>query len=359
MELQVINVSHPHWTEALQHLRHDFYHLPAYAAIEARRIQAIPEAVLIQEGEKILFLPYLLRRCNDLFPDNLSASETFDLISPYGYPGFLLNPIGLEDITFIQRAINHLVEQFKARAICAAFLRLHPILNQELPQLDPQPRVMQSETVAVDLNLTEAEIWHQTRPEHRNKINKLKRAGFSASLVSWQDYQDDFIEIYTETMDRVGASAAYYFNRDYFYQLGKALQEKLHLCIVQLDQQPACAGLFTECCGIVQYHLGGTRHSFLKQSPSTLMFDHIRYWAKARENQVFHLGGGVGGANDSLHHFKAGFSQQRHQFYSLCLILDPEKYRDLVTLQSKRLEIQPEQLLQTKFFPAYRASAVS
>jgi lipid II:glycine glycyltransferase (peptidoglycan interpeptide bridge formation enzyme) len=156
-------------------------------------------------------------------------------------------------------------------------------------------------------------------------------------------------------MERVGASSSYYFNRNYFLQLAEVLQEKLHLCIVESDQQVACAGLFTECCGIVQYHLGGTRHQFLKQSPSTLMFDHVRYWAKARGNQVFHLGGGVGGAKDSLHHFKAGFSQQRYQFSLLSLLLDEEKYQYLVALKAKQSETQPEQLLKSSFFPAYRS----
>ncbi|HEY9661156.1 MAG TPA: GNAT family N-acetyltransferase [Allocoleopsis sp.] len=361
MKLQVIDSENPLWIETLQQLRHDFYHLPAYLALEAQRTQSIAEAVLIQDDGNLLFLPYLLRRCGGLFPDDVQASELFDVVSPYGYPGLLYNPTKsgnteFINTAFIRAAINQLIDNWIDRGICNAFIRLHPILNHHLEKIYSSPACqIHSETIAVDLRLPDAEIWHQTRPEHRNKINKIKRAGFTAKLVSWQEYKNDFIEIYKETMDRVGASPCYYFSSDYFSQLAEALQEQLHLGIVEFDHQIACAGLFTECGGIVQYHLGGTRQQFLHRSPTTLLFDHVRYWAKARGNQSFHLGGGVGGANDSLHHFKAGFSQKRYQFSLIRLILNETNYRHLVTLRAKQINSAPEQLLQTQFFPAYRS----
>jgi lipid II:glycine glycyltransferase (peptidoglycan interpeptide bridge formation enzyme) len=215
------------------------------------------------------------------------------------------------------------------------------------------------ETVFIDLRLSEAEIWQETRPEHRNKINRCKRAGFTARMVQVEQYISEFITIYEETMERVGAAQSYYFNKDYYLELRDALGEQLHLCIVELNNQVACAGLFTECCGIVQYHLGGTRNHFLKQAPSKLMFDYVRFWAKDRGNEVFHLGGGVGSAKDSLYHFKAGFSKQRDNFMTLRLITDEIKYRELVELRAKSLNTDATILLATSFFPAYRSSLTS
>jgi hypothetical protein len=358
MKLQIIDPSDPLWMETLHHLRYDFYHLPVYVSLEAQRSQASAKAALIQAEGKILFLPYLLRRCDDIFENDRQASEIFDLVSPYGYPGFLMNSAA-ENSDFIQAAIEQLIQGLKAEGVCSVLLRLHPILNHRFNQLYSSSFCrVHSETVAIDLSLSEAEIWHQTRSEHRNKINKCKRAGFTARFVPCREQMDTFIDIYTETMNRVGASSTYYFTSDYFFHLAEALQEKLHLCIVELDRQSVCAGLFTECCGIVQYHLGGTRQAYMKQSPSTLMFDWVRRWAQERGNQVFHLGGGVGGMHDSLYHFKAGFSHQRYQFSLFCLTLDDEKYQYLVSLQAKRLKIQSEQLLQTTFFPVYRSSVI-
>ncbi|MBE9014451.1 GNAT family N-acetyltransferase, partial [Pseudanabaenaceae cyanobacterium LEGE 13415] len=240
--------------------------------------------------------------------------------------------------------------------IVSAFFRLHPLIYERFAELYPSEACkIHSETVSIDLTLSDEALWSQTRPEHRTKINRCRRSGFHARQVTFEQNGEDFIEIYTETMNRVSASASFYFTRDYFLQLAEVLGESLHVCVVEFDQTIVCAGLFTECAGIVQYHLGGTRTAFLKQSPSVLMFDAMRSWAKVRGNHTLHLGGGVGGAADSLHHFKAGFSKRRHSLPLLRSIPHPELYQQLVELRAKSLDCSIDKLLQSGFFPAYRA----
>lgn len=356
MSLQVIELENPLWLQTLQKLRHDIYHLPEYVAVEARRIKAIPAAILIVDNEKTFFLPYLLRQCNDIVDGELSTEEIFDVVSPNGYAGILLSEAAASTPEFLEYAMNELMDIWRAKGVCSAFLRLHPILNQEFKEiLKPENCQISGETVSIDLKLSNAEIWQQTRPEHRNKINKCKRNGLTARIFSFVKNIKEFIEIYEETMERVGAAKSYYFDYDYFFHLANGLGGKIYLCIVELEEQAICGGLFTECCGIVQYHLGGTRTKFLKQAPSKLMFDYVRFWAKERGNEVFHLGGGVGASQDSLYHFKAGFSKQRHNLLTLRLITDTSKYLHLVDLRAKTLNTEVEKLLMTGFFPAYRS----
>lgn len=353
---QFLDLSHPLWQQTLNNLRHDIYHLPEYVALEAQRIKAIPEAILISQGDRIFFVPYLLRSCNVLSTNHQSQVELFDVISPYGYPGILMNEAAANTPEFLSLAFNELIHQLSNKKVCSAFLRLHPILNQNLSEY-PHCQV-NGETVAVDLTLSLAEIWNQTRPEHRNKINKCKRTGMTAKMVSFVDYIDDFIDIYEQTMDRVGATKSYYFGKDYFVELSQALKNQLHLCIVELNDEIICGGLFTEACGIVQYHLGGTKSAFLKQAPSKLMFDYVRTWAKERNNEFLHLGGGVGSAKDSLYHFKAGFSKQRHTFSTMRLVVDQKNYHSLVQRRAEELDISDEELLKSDFFPAYRITSI-
>jgi Acetyltransferase (GNAT) domain len=356
MNWQIIETSNILWLETLQKIRYDIYHLPQYVDLEAKRIKATSEAILIADGDKVFFLPYLIRPCNNLFDNELIMPETFDVISPYGYPGILLSEAAVNTPEFVEIALKYLINVWRNQQVCSAFLRLHPLLKQNFNEMVQSGYYkVNGETVSVNLQLSETEIWHQTRPEHRNKINKCKRAGFTPTMVPFMQYINDFIAIYEQTMDRVGATKSYYFGSEYFLQLFKALGDQLHLCIVKLAEEIACAGLFTECCGIVQYHLGGTKNEFLPQAPSTLMFDYVRFWAKERGNQVFHLGGGVGGSQDSLYHFKAGFSKQRHTFLTQRLIIDQEKYLHLVELRAKYLKTDAETLLNTDFFPAYRS----
>ncbi|BAZ12829.1 hypothetical protein NIES4071_46630 [Calothrix sp. NIES-4071] len=354
MQVEIIDVFSPRWLQILQNLRHDVYHLPQYIFTEAFRTNSKPEAILISEGEKTFCLPYLLRLYTGLFDKSRILKDCYDIGSPIGYAGFLLSDAATSEPNFLKAAIEQLITTFKARNICSAFFRLHPILNQNINQvLSSEIIQISGETLSIDLNLSPAEIWRQTRPEHRTSINRCKRNGYTAKIVDYKEYIDEFINIYYETMDRVGAKTYYYFDYEYFCKLMN-LNEAIHLCIVEKDNEVACAGIFTECCRIIQYHLGATKSQFLKQAPSKLMFDYVRFWAKERGNEVFHLGGGLGAKINSLYHFKAGFSNQKHSFLTLRLIIDKEKYYYLVNLRAKTLSIEPEKLLNSNFFPAYR-----
>lgn len=122
------------------------------------------------------------------------------------------------------------------------------------------------------------------------------------------------------------------------------------------NNQVACAGLYTEVCGIVQSTLGGTINKFVHLSPSSLETDYARYWAKARGNEFLHLGGGVGASQDSVYSFKKGFSKLQHTFMTLRLIIDENKYNHLVNLRAKVLNTEISNLLNSEFFPAYRST---
>ncbi len=356
MDVQVIKLSNPLWLNTLSQIRHDIYHLPEYVCLESIRTQANPEAILIVDGEKIFFLPYLLRQCDDILPEESTRDEIFDVVSPYGYPGILLSEAALNTPGFLDLAMDELKSVLRERGVCSAFFRLHPILNHNLDKyFKPGTLTDNGETVSVDLTLSESKIWSHTRKGHRSTINKCKRLGMIARMVPVREYLNELAEIQKETMERVGASQRYFdFDYDYFLNMYNTLGNKIHLCIVEVENQVACVGLYTECCGIVQSTLGGTRNKFVNLSPGSLEIDYVRYWAKERGNEFLHLGGGLGGVKDSLNTFKSGFSKQRDSFLTLRLITDEEKYRYLVELRAKALGVRVEELSDIEFFPAYR-----
>ncbi len=354
MNVQIIDLQNTLWLKTLQKLRHDVYDLPEYAALESSRTNTTPEAVVIVDGDKIFFVPYLLRRCDDILPPESKSEAIFDAVSPYGYPGILLSEAAANTPGFPDLAMNELTGALKSKSVCSAFFRLHPILNCKFNEIfNSGTFTVSGETVSVNLKLSEAELWADTRRNHQNTINKCKRLGFTARMVPLEQYMNEFKKIYEETMNRVEASKSYYYKPDYFAQLFN-LGEAIHLCIVEWEEQVAAACVCFECCGIVQAHLGGTKNQFLHHSPFILLLDYVRYWAKERGNEFLHLGGGVGSSKDRLYAFKAGFSRQRHNFLTGRLIADQEKYNYLLGVRAKFLNIQPEELLKSNFFPAYR-----
>jgi hypothetical protein len=352
MQVQFLSPSHPLWMQSLQQLSYDFYHLPEYVNLEADRIQATPEAVLIQNEDQIFFLPYLLRR----WPNRVDEAIGWDIVSPYGYPGFLVNAVAVNSSEFIKQAISQLQQVWKDRGVCSAFLRLHPFINAGIEnRVGNLALQVNGETVSIHLAPSLEELWSQTRENHRRGIRRLKQAGFTAEIVPVETNLDSFISIYRETMDRVQAKSLYYFSQDYFTQFVKTLAPRVILCVAKFNQAIVSAGLFMECNGIVQYHLGGTRNAFLKEAPIKLIFDHVRTWSKERGNQILHLGGGLGSDRDSLYHFKLGFANQSHEFCTLRMIVNETEYAAWVALKANQSHQTQETLLNTNFFPAYRA----
>lgn len=356
MDAQVIELSNPLWLQTLEKVRHDIYHLPEYVGLEASRTQAVAEAILIEEGDKLFFVPYLLRHCDRILNLELTTQKVLDVVSPYGYPGILVNEAATSSLQFLELALAELINILRAKQVCSIFLRLHPILNRDFNKFySPHICKVNGETISINLKLSVSEIWQQTKPNQRNAINKCKRAGLTARMVSFKQYLNEFVSIYQETMERVKAKKHYYsFDYDYFLHLTDAIGDKLHLCIVEQNEEIACAGLYTECCGIVQSTLGGTKTKFIKQSPSSLETDYARFWAKERGNEVLHLGGGVGGFQDSVYFFKAGFSKQKHTFLTLRIITNENQYFNLANLHAKSLNADVTKLLESDFFPVYR-----
>ena len=158
---------------------------------------------------------------------------------------------------------------------------------------------------------------------------------------------DEFMAAYAETMDRVDSDAYLRFPRSYFDQLRGALGSRLHLVGVRIDERFAAGALFTEVDGVVQYHLGGTYDRYLGQHPTKALFHFARAHFRQRGNRVLHLGGGLGGRSDSLHHFKAGFSKHRWSFRCWKVIADPDTYTSLAADHGAPAG--------SSFFPAYRA----
>jgi Acetyltransferase (GNAT) domain len=367
MNIQVVSPIDAAWQECLNSIPHDFYHLPEYLELEAKRHDATAEAIIIKDADRVFFLPYIIRDCDRIASlPRLGSDRIYDIISPYGYPGMLVSTTG-QNSRFIEKCLDLIYGYWQEKNICSAFLRLHPILNSYIDSsigdrypfgngdLTQERLRHRGEVVVCDLTIDIDDIWKQMRSNHRTKINKLRRSGFVTTMVSTDKYLDVFIDIYIETMNRVNATQGYYFTRDYFHRFCQALGDRAQICIVETAGEIIAASLITEFSGIVQYHLGGTRTEFLPHSPTTIVFDYMIKWAKQRNNQYLNLGGGLSGNRDSLYHFKSGFSHQTKSFITIETIVNRSLYDHLTNIRAESLGIVASEIHNASFFPAYRS----
>lgn len=355
MDVVHLEIEDPRWREALGRIRHDFYHFPEYVKLDGECNEARPKAFLARDGTRELFIPYLVRRCDHLFPDATAANKVCDVVSPYGYPGLLLSDGARESPEFARQAMQRFRETLSEQGVCSAFFRMNPLLSDGFRALFPENFFgAVSDTVAIDLSVDETQMWKNVRDGHQWTINKCRKLGFIPRIAPLHEHLDCFMEIYKETMDRVRAKDSYYFPREYFARLAE-MREHVHCFVIELEGKPAAACIFFECDGIVQAHLGGTKSEYMNKSPFHLLLYHVAGWAKSRGNRYMHLGGGVGGSNDRLLQFKLGFSHLLFPFMTLRLITDEEKYRELTTLRAQAANVPVDDLLNAEYFPAYRA----
>ena len=58
MKTTTLDVNNLLWLKTLSKLPHDVYHLPDYVALDAKRTQTIPKAFVLEDEDKIFFVPY-------------------------------------------------------------------------------------------------------------------------------------------------------------------------------------------------------------------------------------------------------------------------------------------------------------
>jgi len=338
------------WAQILTTLsKYDVYHLPEYHAL----------AETCDEGEAILFVyrdsdctvafPLLLRNIEISLGDS-GADQWRDATSVYGYPGPIMKGSMTErSRNGFQSALNQfLLDQH----IVAVFSRLNPLLHQTKILTGYGQTQQVGTTLSIDLTLTEIEQLARYRKGHRYDIKRLIKSGYDCCEANDCELED-FITIYTQTMSRVDATPYYFFSKQYFDGLLHDMSGSVKLFTCKHDGIIACAALFSLCGCIVQYHLAGTREEYLQMAPMKLLLDYVRQWGIQQGAHTFHLGGGVGGENDSLFSFKRGFTDREHKFSVWKHIVSPDVYDLLYNYKCNQTGIFPEDT----YFPSYRNPA--
>jgi hypothetical protein len=274
-----------------------------------------------------------------------------DTTSVYGYGGPLASDgVTAEDVRSFTTALD---DFFRASRVVAAFSRLHPLLNQARLFGEYGRIETVGHTVSIDLSESPEQQWAAYRQNHRRGIRRLRRAGFTCGEVGLENI-DEFGTVYRQAMTELQADSHYHFSDDYLRQLVTCMPGTMHLFVCRHQGRTACAGLFSLCCGVVQYHLSGTVREFRNFAPAKMLLDSVREWAISQRARVFHLGGGKGGNADALYNFKLGFASRQHEFAVWKHIVDQDMYQRLCGRN-----VVPDTIgFGDSYFPAYRCDAL-
>ena len=113
-----------------------------------------------------------------------------------------------------------------------------------------------------------------------------------------------FASLYERTMAEKGDESFYYFPAEYWEAL--AGHEWLVLFEALQEDETKAAVLGLTGGGWLHYHLGASERT---GGANNLLFLEAAEWAREQGLERFHLGGGVGGVDDSLLQFKLRFDE--------------------------------------------------
>lgn len=321
-----------------QSYAHEGFHTWYYHSLNT---EGEPLLFVYEESKVFVSLPVIKRK--------IEGSEYFDMTCVYGYAGPLSN-IAFEKLTTptIMQFKIAFAAFMKAESSICIFSRLHPFLNQYHLLENIGGIKDNGTTLYVDLSISEEDQRNRYDKRLNRQIRSLRKMGYVIKEAESVQEIEDFVEMYHKNMDRLNASPNYYFNAQYFINLLNKEYMKNKLVLIYDGANLMCGALILLSDDIVRNHLSATSPDYLSISPSKLLTDEISMIGRRLGKKIFHLGGGVGGKEDSLFNFKKLFSNLQVKDRIWCYINDESAYTHLVLRSG--VDINPE----TKFFPLYR-----
>jgi hypothetical protein len=335
---EIVEVAPAEWDGLLDRIGvHDVYFRRAY--LESAEILGQGRPVYLHAGidAGAVVFPCLVRDA----PAGLS-----DVGTPMGYGG----PVAAGADPPVAAFFDAYERWCAGRGVVATFARFHPVLaNQRLAE-----GRWRLEHIGHSIGWRLAgrrreELVAHTDGHHRRVFRKAERAGLDISVEERPGDLSGFVALYEETMRRRTASAFYFFPEAYWAHLTGALRDSLVRADARVDGELVASIVCLASPPLLHYHLGASSSRGQELGANHLLFLETAAWAAGRGFDLFHLGGGVGGFEDSLYEFKRRFDPSGQlPAYLGKAVHDPDAYRRLAGVS----EIDYE-----GYFPAYRRPA--
>ncbi|MGD9678854.1 MAG: lipid II:glycine glycyltransferase FemX [Vulcanibacillus sp.] len=277
------------------------------------------------------------------FNSKIELNKYYDIISPYGYGGFLLDG-AREGYKTVEK---HYKEFLNEKNYISEFVRFE-LFSKYWEYFEG---IVESRTQNIVRSLDEPldVIFEDFEHKCRKNIKKADRKGLKIIINNGNAEIDDFYRIYIETMKRNNADKYFYFKKDYFEEINKLSENHIYFNVLYQDKIVSTELVLFDNTNCYSY-LGGTDNEYFDLRPNDFVKYEIIKWAKSIGLKRFVLGGGYG-KDDGIFRYKRSFAPNGvYDYYIGKRIINNELYNQLVTL--RKSEIVEEKI---NYFPLYRA----
>lgn len=327
----------------------DIYYLQEYSMSFMKHGDGTPLLFYYEDSNCRLCYVVMLNDISQMkvFRGELLSSKYFDLTTPYGYGGPIIE--GDFDAISQRNFTNELYNYCEQNNIVSQFIRFHPLHNNHIYMKDLCEIAEIKETITIDT--TNHEIINKNMDsKNRNMIRKAKKMEVSIAHDNGE-HIDEFIRIYESTMKQNQASPYYFFEQEYYDYLLKEMSNNTVYFYSYADGIIISAAIFFYNEKYMHYHLSGTLKEYRNKASMNLLLNKAALWASDHGIEYLHLGGGVG-ATDSLYIFKKQFNKNgKLPFYIGRSIFSQKAYCELLDIRNK---IDPNFDINNSHFIQYR-----
>ena len=208
------------WTRYLRanfSLLMNVYFTPEYYKLFEDNGDGIAECFIYDDGSNIALYPFLLNKINDL--GYVLDKTYYDIQGAYGYNGIIYSS---HEPDFVRSFYAEFYKYCKANNIIAEFTRFNPILKNEIFSREYLNVSFNRNIIYLDLSDNYSKIYSQYSSGIKSNLKKANDNDLTVSVFYKSfPYKKEFIKMYIETMDSVGAEKYYYFSNKFFDGLFK------------------------------------------------------------------------------------------------------------------------------------------
>jgi hypothetical protein len=274
-----------------------------------------------------------------------------DLTTAYGYGGPFAWSVTPEDARSFWLGFDAWAASL---GVATSFARLSLFSGQLLPfngdTVSGGPNVVRR------VDTTDDALWNDYRSDARRNIDIAREHGVSVEFDASGRRLDEFLDIYTSTMDRRGASKGYYFPKAFFETFIDRLSGHFTFVHAVVRDRVISSEILLLAAEHAYSYLGGTRAEAFAVGPNYLLKHESFRWCRAQGKKAVVLGGGYQ-PNDGILKFKQRFGRASEVPFLLGRkTYDAEEAGRLAECR-RRWELQQGRTWAPSpdFFPGYRA----
>jgi Acetyltransferase (GNAT) domain len=309
---------------------------------------AFPVCAVWESDEGCVLYPMVLRDLRSEPWWDARLGRATDIVSPYGYGGpfFWGRDRGSVAVAFWE-SFNSWAADFGA---VSEFVRFTLFREHLLPYPGEQEVRLQN-AVRTFTHEEPTTLWMDVKQKVRKNVKRARAEGVTIEFDPDGHRLGEFLSIYRQTMDRVGAGEAYHFSAGYFERISEELPGQ-HLFVHAFHRgRMVSTELIPRSATRAYSFLGGTDERAFAIRPNDLLRWEILLWAQEVGLRQFVLGGGLEMEDGILHHKLAFAPSGRMPFRVGRRVMRPNTYQRLVTARARAdAEWSPS----PGWFPAYR-----